>query len=110
MYRQAIALSIHLQRPGHEVRMSFPEATTGELESFRPHLLVRHDTDGLSSQDLRSVRFWVEIRYSDGMDAYLSADHHISEIEDVTLEDLLRMVDWAAEASAEDDPPPTSSD
>lgn len=107
MYRQVVALFIHQQRPGHEVRVISPEATAGELESFGPHLLVRNDSDGLSPQSLGGVRFWVEIQYSDGMDAKISADHHISEVKDMSMEDLLGAIDRAAETTGEAGSAPT---
>jgi hypothetical protein len=44
MYRHAIALSVHRDRPGIDVRVSPPEAAAGEIEAFHPHLLVHNDT------------------------------------------------------------------
>jgi hypothetical protein len=96
MYRETMALSIHRHRPGHEVRMASPEASAKEVARFRPHLLVRNDTDGLSPDVLAGVPFWVEVGYSDGMDARLSADGEVSEASDISMEDLLRVVDEAA--------------
>jgi hypothetical protein len=96
MYRQVIALFVHRHRPGHEVRMASPGATAKEIERFRPHLLVRNDNDGLGQKALESVRFWVEVLYSDGMDARVSADGKVSEAADISMEDLLRVVDEAA--------------
>jgi hypothetical protein len=96
MYREAITLFIHRQRPGHEVRMVSPEASADEVARFRPHLLVRNSDDGLSQQALASVPFWVEVRYSDGMDATIGANGEVWEVGDVSMEDLLRVVDEAA--------------
>src|SRR3712207_9424994 len=73
MYREAITLFIHLHRPGHEVRMVSREASADEAERFRPHLLVRNSNDGFGQQALAGVPFWVEVRYSDGMDARIGA-------------------------------------
>ena len=96
MYREAITLFIHRQRPGNDVRMVSPGASAIEVARFRPHLLVRNDNDGLSQQALASVPFWVEVGYSDGMDARIGADGEVSEVDDVSMEDLLRVVDEAA--------------
>jgi hypothetical protein len=96
MYRQAIALFVHRHRPRIEVRMASPGAAAQEAASFGPHLLVRDDTDGLGREALAGVPFWVEVRYSDGMDARVSAEGEVSKISDISMEDLLRVVDEAA--------------
>jgi hypothetical protein len=96
MYRQVIALFIHQHRPGHEVKLASPRATAEEVERFRPHLLVRNDDDGLRQEALEGVRFWVEVLYSDGMGARIGADGEVAEAPDVSMEDLLRVVDEAA--------------
>ena len=72
------------------------EASADEAERFRPHLLVRNSNDGFGQQALAGVPFWVEVRYSDGMDARIGADGEVSEVDDVSMEDLLRVVDEAA--------------
>ena len=95
MYRQAIALSIHRQRPGLEVRIASPEAIERELADFRPHLLVHNDTDGLGPEAVADIPFRVEVLYSDGMDARISADGEVSAARDMSTEDLLRVVDRA---------------
>jgi len=46
MYRESLALAIHRSRPDFEVLLGAPESLDGQEESFRPHLLVRNDTDG----------------------------------------------------------------
>jgi hypothetical protein len=96
MYREAITLFIHRHRPGHDVRMVSPEASANEAARFRPHLLVRNSNDGFTRQALASVPFWVEVSYSDGMDATISADREVSQLPDISMEDLLRVVDEAA--------------
>jgi hypothetical protein len=96
MYRQAIALFVHRHRPGSEVRMVSPAATAQEAASFRPHLLVRNDTDGLGQEALAGVPFWVGVHYPDGVDARVSAEGEVSKIPDISMEDLLRVVDEAA--------------
>jgi hypothetical protein len=69
MYREAIARSLHQRRPDFEVRIAPPGAAEEELRGFRPHLLVHNDTDGLDRSVLEGVPCWVEVCYSDSMDA-----------------------------------------
>jgi hypothetical protein len=101
MYRQAVALSIQRGRPGLvKVRLAPPEAAEAELASFRPHLLVHDDARrGLApipEAALEAVPHRVEVLYSDGMDALLSADGRLTELRDASTEDLLKAVDGAA--------------
>src|SRR5918994_3866710 len=96
MYRQAIALSIHRQRPGLDVRTASPEAIERELADFRPHLLVHNDTDGLGPEAVADIPCRVEVLYSDGMDARISAEGGLSTARDVSTEDLLRVADRAS--------------
>jgi hypothetical protein len=105
MYRQAVALSIQQGRPGHvDVRIGPPEAMEEQLASFRPHLLVHDDARGdarggsvpIPEAVLRSVPHRIEVLYSDGMDARLSADGVLTELSDASTEDLLAAVDAAS--------------
>ena len=95
MYRQAIALSIQRRRPGLEVRVASPEATERALTDFRPHLLVHNDNDGCGPEALNEIPFQIEVQYSDGMDAQISADGARSTVSDMSTEDLLGIVDRA---------------
>lgn len=97
MYREAVALSIHRRRPGLDVRAAPPEAAEQEIGSFRPHLLVHNDTAPIHEGALADVPWRVEILYSDGMDARVRGDGAVSEVRDMTMEDLLRVVDGAAD-------------
>ena len=95
MYRQAVALPIQRQRPGLDVRVASPEATQGELASFRPHLLVHNDNDGLGPEAVAGIPCRVEVQYSDSMDARISAEGEVSTARDMSTEDMLRVVDVA---------------
>ena len=56
MYRQAIVFAIRCQRPGCEVRVAALEATKRMLTNFRPHLMIRNDSDGPgAAEELASV-------------------------------------------------------
>jgi hypothetical protein len=111
MYRQAVALSVQRGRPGLvDVRLAPPEAMEEELASFRPHLLVHNDARGDSRSGaapipeaaLEAVPHRIEVLYSDGMDALISADGRITELRDASTDDLLRAVDAAGERGGED--------
>jgi hypothetical protein len=104
MYREAVALSVHSNRPGLvDVRLAAPEAAEAELASFRPHLLVHNDANAagrsgtvpIPEAALEAVPHRIEVLYSDGMDAHLSADGRLTELRDASTEDLLRAVDAA---------------
>jgi hypothetical protein len=97
MYREAVAHSVRQSRPGFEVRMAPPEAVEEEeVRVFEPHLLVRNDTVGIDHKVLEGVPCWVEVRYSDSMDAKISVDGRIEEDRDISTEKLLRVADEAA--------------
>jgi hypothetical protein len=96
MYREAVALYLLQHRPGYEVRIAAPENAEEEVRGFPPRLLVHNDADGLEPGVLRGVPCWIEVLYSDGMDARISVDGHIEETQDISMEVLLRVADEAA--------------
>ena len=93
MYRESLALALHENRPNLEVMLGPTASLDGQAESFRPHLLIRNDTDGVNMDLMGGIRCWIEILYSDGMDARVSLDGKVWEIEDISTEDLLEIVD-----------------
>ena len=96
MYREALALSIQRHSPTLEVRISPPEAAEEELASFRPHLLIHDDTAHIPEEVLEGIPTRVEMLYSDSMDARVRADGMVSQMRDMSIEDLLRTVAVAA--------------
>ncbi len=50
MYREAVALSIHRNRPGLDVRAAPPEEAEREIDAFRPRLLVPAGLASISYQ------------------------------------------------------------
>jgi hypothetical protein len=105
MYRQALALPIHRNRPGLDVRAASQEDAAGEVAAFRPHLLVHDDTAHIPEGALAGVPCRVEVLYSDSMDARVSADGRLERIGDMDVGGLLRVVDRAAAfAGGEVDP------
>jgi hypothetical protein len=95
MYREAIAQSVHQSRPGFEVRIAPPEAVEEEVRSFEPDLLVRNDTARIDRKVLGGIPCWVEVLYSDSMDAKISVGGRVEEAEDISTEELLRVADEA---------------
>ena len=98
MYREAIALSIHRERPGLDVRLAPPEAAEEELAGFQPRLLVHNDTAPIPAEALERVPWRVEVMYSDGMEARLhgaGGDAGPLEFRDMGTVQLLRAVDSA---------------
>jgi hypothetical protein len=96
MYREAIALSIHRNRPGLEVRLSPPELAEAELAAFRPDLLIHDDTDPIPQEVLEGVPTRVEMLYTDSMDARVRAHGMVSQMRDISTKDLLRTLAVAA--------------
>jgi hypothetical protein len=97
MYREAIAHSLRQHRPALEVRIAAPEVAQEDLKEFAPHLLVHSDTDGLERAAFESIPSWVEIGYSDSMDAWISSEGHLNKYEDISTDILLGVVDEIAE-------------
>jgi hypothetical protein len=73
------------------------EVLDGQVEDFAPHVLVRNDTDGAVPEgQLGSVVCRVEVLYTDGgMAARVSVGGSSYTIENVSIEDLLALVDEA---------------
>jgi len=111
MYRQAVALSVQRGRPDLvDVRIAPPEAMEAELLSFRPHLLVHNDEHSglvpIPEPHLQAVGNRLEVLYTNGMDALLSANGRITELRDASTEDQLRAVDEATELAEREEGPP----
>ena len=104
MYRESLALSLHRNRPHFEVMIAPDASLDGQAEGFRPHLLVRNDTDGVDMDLMGDIRCWIEILYSDGMDARVSLDDEVWNITDMTTEELLEIADRTEELMLEGAP------
>ena len=101
MYREAIAHYLSQRRPGWEVRIAPPEDVEEEMRAFGPYLLVHNDTDGLDPEVLEGVPYWVEVLYSDSMDAKICVDGRVEEARDISTDELLRVADKAAARTRE---------
>ncbi len=92
MYREALAMAIHQDRPDIEVLIGTLGELDGQTEAFDPHLLIRNDTDGADMSLQTGVLCWIEVLYSDGLNARVSLDGKVWEIEDISIENLLGLV------------------
>ena len=95
MYREALALALQRYRPDAEVLLDPLQSPDGGLESFGPHLLVRNDTDETNLLSLVGEKLLcrVEILYSDGMDAKIYLGGEVRQIKDISIDNLLALVD-----------------
>ena len=96
MYREAIAHYLSQRRPALEVRIAPPEDVEEEVRAFRPRLLLHDDTTPIPEEALKGIPTRVEMLYSDSMDARVMAGGMVSQIRDMSTEDLLRTVAVAA--------------
>ncbi len=93
MYREAIVLSIHRNRPGLDVRSASPEDAERELATFLPHLLVHNDNAPIAEAALANVPYRVEVRYTDSMNAKTHVGGRAEEVGDMGVGGLLGVVD-----------------
>ena len=102
MYREVFALAIHDRRPHIEVLVGPEASLDGQAERFAPHLLVRNDTDGADMEVVAGALCWVEILYSDSLNARVSLDGKVWEIEDICIDDLISLIEQTERLIPED--------
>lgn len=96
MYREAIAIAVQRDRPDAEVILVPDNLTDGWVWAFRPHVLVRNDTDGAIPEDLLGdVVCRVEVLFTDGLAARVTVGGRTHTIDDASMVDLLALVDEA---------------
>jgi hypothetical protein len=101
MYREAIAFALQRSRPEAEVILVPEVVLDGQVKHFAPHVLVRNDSDGVVPEGmLGSVVCRMEVLYTDGMAARVSAGGSSYTIEDASMEDLLALVDEAEDLAS----------
>ena len=100
MYRESLALAIHRNNPNFEVMIADPWSLDGEVERFGPHALVRDD-DGIEVGSPDSVVCWVGIIIDDHLEARISVDGKVSEVHEVSMDELLAVLDEAAKFVSE---------
>jgi hypothetical protein len=92
MYREALAIAIHQDLPESEVMIGSLGQLDGQAEDFAPHLLIRNNTDGAAMSLQTGALCWIEVLYSNGLNARISLDGDVWEIEDISIEELLGIV------------------
>ena len=97
MYRQVLAFHIRSQRPRAEVSVVSGVNLLDEAERTSPHLIVANEVPNELKE--RGV-FWVEVRVEDGLAATIRANGYSDTIDDVSLQDLLGVVDKTEEELA----------
>jgi hypothetical protein len=96
MYREVLAFHLRQQRPQAEVVLASAQSLLAEAERVRPHLIFANEVP----PKLKEMGFWVEVRADDGLVATISANGYSDTIHDVSLQDLLTVVDKTLEEFA----------
>jgi hypothetical protein len=101
LYREALALSIHRRCPDVEVLLAPPWPLDGRAERFKPHVLVQDDEEaGLLPALAEGVVCRVRVlKKPDRIDATIELDGTTSEVQDICLEDLFKVLEGAERLS-----------
>jgi hypothetical protein len=100
MYREVLAFHLRQERPQSEVVLASPQTLRDEAKRMRPHLIVANEVPPM----LREMSFfWVELHTGERLVADIRADGYSTTIHDVSLQDLLAVVDKAEEELAHDE-------
>ena len=100
LYREVLALSIHLRCPDFKVLLAHPLSLSGEAERFGPHVLVQDAYTAPSSLVLPDRMLCrIQILDTGRMDAAIELDATVSEVNDVSLEDLFAVLEEAESLS-----------
>jgi hypothetical protein len=102
MYRETLTLAIIRHNPDFEVMIADPAFMDGEAERFAPHALVRDD-DGIEVNSPDGVVCWVGIIIENHLKARISLNGQISEIHEVSIDELLATLDETAMLLSEED-------
>ena len=101
MYGEVLAFHIRQERPLSEVVLASSQTLWAEAERTRPHLIIANAVSPELKE--KSSFLWVEVSMADGLVANISVNGHSTTIEDVSLEDLVAVVDKAEEELAHDE-------
>src|SRR5918995_7053265 len=101
MYREVLASHFRQERPLSEVVLASSQALQSEAERTKPHLIFANELPPELKEEGSS--FWVELRASDLLVATISADGYSDTVRDVSLEDLIAVVDKAEEELAQNE-------
>ena len=90
MYQQILTLFVKERRPSIEVETTDLANLNPEVERFGPDLVICHEA---STEVRKRVFAWIEIRYTNGLDAIMSLKGKETRIGDIDIEDLLAALD-----------------
>lgn len=96
MYRESLAISILREHPEFEVMIVPPEELDGQVKRFQPHVFVRDD-DGVDTKAPDGVLLWVGIMIDDHLKARIAVNGEISELHDVSFEEVLAALEGVVE-------------
>jgi hypothetical protein len=94
MYRQVLAFHFRQERPRADVVLASPQTLHDEARRTRPHLIF---ANAVPPEFKEAGVFWVEVSTDDGLVATISADGYSTTIDDVSLQELLAVVDKTQE-------------
>jgi hypothetical protein len=103
MYGEVLAFHFRQERPLSEVVLASSQTLWAEAERMRPHLIIANEVSPELELKEKSSFYWVEVRMVDGLVVNISANGHSDTVEDVSLEDLVAVVDKAEEELAHDE-------
>jgi hypothetical protein len=101
MYREVLAFHVRQERPHADVVLASSQTLRNEAKRMRPHLIFANEVPPeLKEKDC----FWVELHTrahtGERLDADIRADGYSTTIHDVSLQNLLAVVDKAEEELA----------
>ena len=94
MYREVLAFHFRQERPRADVILASPQTLQDEARRMRPHLIFANE---VPPEFKEAGVFWVEVSNDDGLVATISADGYSNTTYDVSLQDLLAVVDKTQE-------------
>jgi hypothetical protein len=100
MYREVLAFHFRQQRPQAEVVLASAQSLLTEAERVRPHLIFANEEVPPRLKVSGYFFFWVEVCADDGLIATISANGYSDTIHDVSLQDMLAVVDKTLEEFA----------
>jgi hypothetical protein len=100
-YRESLALVLQRSRPDSNVRIVSAEGLEAEAQSFKPHLVVCNDESYPKLAGIIHSR--MEILFMDDLHANISIDGQSETIRDVSVEDVLRVLDRTRASMSEAD-------
>ena len=93
-------MAVHRHNPDFEVMIANPASMDGEAERFAPHVLVRDD-DGIEVGSPDGVVCWVGVNIDDHLKVRISVEGKVSEVHEVSMDELLAVLDEAAKFVSE---------